>query len=104
METKKSTITAVMEINIPTEFSLMQNYPNPFNPTTTISFALPSKAFVKLTVFDLIGREIAVLTSEELPAGTYTRQWNAVNMASGIYFYRIQAGSFVETKKLILLR
>ncbi len=88
----------------PVEFSLGQNFPNPFNASTTISFSLPSKSFASLKVFDVIGREVATIVSEELPAGNYSRQWNAVNMTSGIYFYRLQAGSFTETKKLILLR
>ncbi len=85
-------------------YQLLQNYPNPFNPSTNISFNLPKRSFVSLKVFDLIGREVMTIASEELSAGTYTRQWNAVNVSSGIYFYRLQAGSFTETKKLILLR
>ena len=88
----------------PMFFGLSQNYPNPFNPATTISFSLPTGSFVSLKVFDLIGREVAIIVSQELFAGTYTRQWNATNMSSGIYFYRLQAGSFTETKKLILLK
>jgi hypothetical protein len=91
-------------IELPKCFTLYQNYPNPFNPSTFISFALPSKAYVKLIVFDLIGREVAVLASEDLLAGTYTRKWNSANITSGIYFYRLQAGSFVQTKKLLLLK
>lgn len=87
-----------------THFSLNQNYPNPFNPSTKISFTLPSKSYVSLKVIDLIGREVATIVSEEMSPGTYTRQWNAGTMSSGIYFYRLQAGSFTETKKLILLR
>jgi hypothetical protein len=86
------------------EFRLSQNYPNPFNPSTTISFGLPSRSFVSLKVFDMIGREVAIIVSEELPSGNYSRQWNAAKMTSGIYFYRLQAGSYTETKKLILLR
>ena len=89
---------------LPTEYSLSQNYPNPFNPTTTIPFSLPSKEFVSLKVFDLLGREVATIVSEELSAGTHTREWNAANMPSGIYFYRLQACVFTETKKLVLLR
>jgi photosystem II stability/assembly factor-like uncharacterized protein len=85
-------------------FTLMQNYPNPFNPTTGIAFSLPSKSFVSLKIFDVIGREIATVVSEELPAGDYSRQWNATNLPSGIYFYRLQAGTFTETRKLVLLR
>ncbi len=88
----------------PQTFSLAQNYPNPFNPSTTISFSLPSQSFVSLKVFDIIGREVATIVSEEMPAGTYTRQWNAAKMSSGIYFYRLQAGSYTQTKKLVLLK
>ncbi len=86
------------------EFELYANYPNPFNPSTNISFSLPKRSFVSLKVFDLIGREITTLLSEELPAGNHTRQWNANREPSGIYLYRLQAGSFTETKKLILLK
>jgi hypothetical protein len=98
--------------NLPTDFDLAQNYPNPFNPTTTISFGLPSNSFVVLKVFDALGREVSVLVSEELAAGSYTRQWNAAGLASGVYFYRLlarpisrgKAGSLTQTRKLILLR
>ena len=89
---------------IPISFALDQNYPNPFNPTTTISFSFPSKSFVTLKMFDILGKEVATIISEEMSAGSYSRQWNAANMSSGIYFYRLQAGSFTETKKLILLK
>jgi hypothetical protein len=90
--------------NLPIRFSLSQNYPNPFNPTTTISFALPKTSFVNLKIFDLLGREVAIIVSEEMSAGSYTKQLNAANMSSGIYFYRLQAGLFTVTKKLVLLR
>jgi hypothetical protein len=93
-----------VSIAVPKVFALSQNFPNPFNPSTMISFDLPVKSFVSLKVFDLIGREVASIVSEEMSAGNYTRQWNAANMSSGIYFYRLQAGSFSETKKLVLLR
>ncbi len=89
---------------LPKTFELYQNYPNPFNPSTTISFLLPSKSFVSLKIFDLLGREAATIVSEEMSVGSYSRQWNAANMSSGIYFYRLQAGSFIETKKLILIK
>ncbi|MFH1005984.1 MAG: T9SS type A sorting domain-containing protein [Candidatus Latescibacterota bacterium] len=92
------------ELAGPTGFSLSQNYPNPFNPSTSISFSLPSKSFVSLKVFDLLGQEITTLVSEEMPSGTYTKQWNATITASGVYFCRLHAGSFIETKKLILMR
>ena len=88
----------------PEAFVLFQNYPNPFNPSTSISFALPSKSFVSLKVFDLLGREVATLMNGQKPAGTYTQKWYAGNFPSGVYFYRLQAGSFTVTKKLLLLR
>ncbi len=100
-------ITSIQETNInnnPNRFALNQNYPNPFNPTTNISFSLPKRSFVSLKVFDLLGREVTTIVSEELSAGNYTRRWNAANMANGIYFYRLRAGNFIETKKLILLK
>lgn len=89
---------------IPTHFNLEQNYPNPFNPSTTISFTLPSRIYVSLKIFDALGREVAVLVSEELPAGKHSCKWESHGMASGIYFYQIQAGTFRETKKLLLLK
>jgi len=85
-------------------FALSQNYPNPFNSNTVISFNLPSKSLVILKVFDMMGREVAVLVNEELAAGNHFRQWNASNLPSGVYFYRLQCGSFTETKKLVFLR
>jgi len=90
---------------MPKEYSLEQNYPNPFNPSTVINFSLPKEANISLVIFDLLGREVAILVSEKLPAGTYTRQWNAEGLSSGVYFCRLQAGAeFVQTKKLLLLR
>jgi hypothetical protein len=85
-------------------FTLHQNYPNPFNPTTTISFTLPSRAFVSVKIFDLLGGEMATVFSGQLSAAAYSRQWNASGIPSGVYFYRLQAGAFSQTKKLILLR
>lgn len=89
---------------LPETFSLSQNYPNPFNPSTTISFSLPTKSFVSLKIFDVLGKQVSDVVSEELFPGNYSRQWNASDMPSGMYFYRLQAGSFTETKKLLLLR
>jgi len=88
----------------PKEFTLSQNYPNPFNPATTISFSIPSTAFSSLKVYDIIGNEVATLINEEKPAGDYTVQFNASNLSSGVYFYRIQAGSFIGTRKMILMK
>ncbi len=83
---------------------LGQNYPNPFNPTTTITFYLPARTAVSLKVFDAIGREVATLVGEELSGGAHTYQWTAEGKASGVFIYRLQTGSFAETKKFILLR
>ncbi|MDP1675415.1 MAG: T9SS type A sorting domain-containing protein [Bacteroidota bacterium] len=88
----------------PTAFAVSQNYPNPFNPSTTISFILPTSSYVSLKIFDVLGKEVGSLVSENLSAGTYSRLWNAAKMASGVYFYRLQAGAFAETKKLMLVR
>jgi hypothetical protein len=92
------------ESKIPETFALLQNYSNPFNPTTTIRYALPSSANVKLSVYDLLGREIATLVNEEQSAGWKEVKWNAVNVSSGIYFYKLQAGEFQETKRMILMK
>lgn len=99
-----SIVSVGQEAMMPANYSLGQNYPNPFNPTTTISFNLPAKSFASLKVFDALGREVSVLLGEELSPGTYSRQWNAAHAPSGLYFYRLQAGEYRETKKMILLR
>lgn len=89
---------------IPIGFRLEQNYPNPFNPSTTIQFSLLHSGYVTLKVFTFLGEEVASLLSENLQAGKYSTEWNANGMASGVYFYRLQAGAFLETKKLMLLK
>jgi uncharacterized protein (TIGR02145 family) len=97
---------------IPDEFNLNQNYPNPFNPTTVISYQLSAFSNVKLSIFNVLGREVATLVNEKKPAGSYTVQWNAAGMPSGIYFYRLQAhqisggqaGNTISTRKLVLLK
>ena len=106
LRTSNGGVTGVddREGNVPTRFALEQNYPNPFNPSTTILFRLPSRSFVSLKVFDVLGREVATLVSEGLPSGTYTVRWTAAAFPSGVYLYQLRAGSFVETKKLVLLR
>jgi hypothetical protein len=88
----------------PSQFELSQNYPNPFNPTTMIAFSLPKRTFVTLKVYDAIGREVSNLVSEELGEGKYSVKWNGEGLASGVYYYRLQAGDFVTTKKLLLLQ
>jgi hypothetical protein len=89
---------------MPNSLGLEQNYPNPFNPSTTIEFVLPKSAFVTLRVYDLLGRQVGELVNEKLGPSTHKTQWDASGLASGVYFYRLQAGDFVETKKLLLVR
>ena len=86
------------------EFEVMQNYPNPFNPSTTIRYDLPKESFITIKVFDVLGNEIATLINEYKTAGKYETEFNAVSLPSGVYFYRIQADSFVETKRMLLLK
>jgi hypothetical protein len=85
-------------------FTLEQNYPNPFNPTTNFRFTIAHSELVSLKVFDLLGREVTTIVNEPLTPGDYLKQWNASNIATGIYFYRLKTDSFTKTKKLILLR
>jgi len=93
------------ELNpLPTEFALEQNYPNPFNPTTSIQYAISSRQFVTLKVYDVIGKEVATLVNEEKAAGKHKVNFNASTLSSGVYFYRLQAGSFVQTRKMLLLK
>ncbi len=90
--------------NTPRSFLLAQNYPNPFNPTTTIRYQLPVRGFVTLKIYDRLGREITALVNQEQSAGTYSIKFDALGLSTGVYFYRIQAGGYTETKKLILLK
>ena len=83
-------------------FSLSQNYPNPFNPSTTIRFNLPKSSFVTLTVYNILGKEIEILIHRQHPPGEFKAEWTAKDLSSGIYFYRLQAGQFVEIKKFVL--
>jgi len=89
---------------IPTQYSLSQNYPNPFNPSTTINFSVLSSGFVTLKVFDVLGNEIVTLVNEEKSAGVYNVDFNAANLPSGTYFYKLNAGAFIESKKMILIK
>ena len=92
--------------SIPEKFSLSQNYPNPFNPTTIINYQLPITNYVSLKVYNVLGNEIATLVSEKQNAGSYNYQFSTVNyqLPSGIYFYKLEAGDFVETKRMVLLK
>ncbi len=96
----------VVEVRVapPAEFALEQNYPNPFNPTTTIRYQLPVASNVKLEVFDVLGKKVATLVDARQEAGIYNYALNASNLSSGMYFYRLQAGSFVQTKKMMLVK
>ncbi len=85
-------------------FELFQNYPNPFNPTTAISYQVPNSGFVTLKVYDVLGREVRMLVNEEKTAGTYTANFSAGNLASGLYFYTLRAGNFNSTKKMLLVK
>ena len=98
--------TSVEQIpsSVPKEFRLEQNYPNPFNPTTIIQFGLPQRSNVTLKLYDILGRQVATLVDEELEPGVHKVNFDAEDLASGVYFYRIQAEAFVRTKKLMLLR
>ena len=99
-------ITSVESVSSepPLTFSLEQNYPNPFNHSTTISFNLAKSDFVTLSIYDLLGREIENLVNGQRPVGEYEVNWNTKDLPSGIYLCRLQAGDFVETRKLILQR
>ena len=90
--------------NAPSEYKLEQNYPNPFNPSTTIEFKIPSEGLVTLKVYDILGHEISVLMNEKLHPGSYNVVWDADNFPSGVYYYKLQSGSFSETRKMILLK
>ncbi len=96
---------------VPNKFILSQNFPNPFNPATAIKYSIPTSGLVMLKVYDVLGREVATLVNEDKPAGNYQVEFNAANLASGVYFYTLQvvpigrqAGSFTQTKKLILMK
>ncbi|HKI77456.1 MAG TPA: T9SS type A sorting domain-containing protein [Ignavibacteriaceae bacterium] len=94
----------VTKPGIPSGYLLSQNYPNPFNPATIIDYEIPKSAFVTLSIYNVLGQEIARLVNEELSAGFYSVNFNAANLASGIYFYRIQAADFVSFKKMMLMK
>jgi hypothetical protein len=93
--------------NAASEYKLINNYPNPFNPSTTIKFTIASAlggGFTILKVYDILGNEVATLVDKELPAGNYEMEFDAGNLSSGIYFYQLKVGSFIQTKKMVLLR
>jgi hypothetical protein len=97
-------IAAVEDKSLTSDYRFLQNYPNPFNPSTIIQYQIPERSYIILIVYDVLGKEIATLVNEEKPAGNYEIEFEGSELKSGIYFYRIQAQSFTETKKMILLR
>jgi photosystem II stability/assembly factor-like uncharacterized protein len=104
-KTTISTFVSVENIEFePTSFSLEQNYPNPFNPSTTIKYSIPELSKVKITLFNLLSEEVTTIVNEEKNAGNYSVEFNASSLPSGVYFYQLQAGNFIETKKMILLK
>jgi hypothetical protein len=88
----------------PKSFKLEQNYPNPFNPSTKINIDIPKNTFVKVSVYDMLGKEIEILVNNQLSAGRYSLSWNAAKYSSGIYFYRISTNEFSDTRKMILVK
>ena len=92
------------EKNQSIEFNLSQNYPNPFNPTTNIKYSIANRKFVELKIYNVLGQEIQTLVNEEKPSGNYQIEFNAANLPSGVYFYRIQAGSFNQVRKMLLIK
>jgi photosystem II stability/assembly factor-like uncharacterized protein len=105
LRTTTGGVVGVKESNeVPMHFSLSQNYPNPFNPSTNIRFSLPASGLATLEVFDILGREVRTLVNGELKPGSHEVTFDATGLASGVYFYRLQAGGVVQTKRLVLLR
>ncbi|HEX2788718.1 MAG TPA: zinc-dependent metalloprotease [Ignavibacteria bacterium] len=102
----KRTSVGIQQISelIPDKFALYHNYPNPFNPTTNIKFDVPELSNVKISIYDINGREIATLVNNQMNPGSYTADWNATNISSGIYFYRMTTDKFVETRKMMLIK
>jgi Secretion system C-terminal sorting domain len=89
---------------IPTVYKLNQNYPNPFNPSTIINYQIPEEGFVKLKVYDILGREVRTLVNESKPAGSYNIPFDASDLASGMYIYRLIASNYISTKKMLLIK
>ncbi len=107
IELNVSTTTDIEEVkSVPTEFKLMQNYPNPFNPSTIISFSIPEEQNVSLIVYDVLGKEVAVLINKFMQTGSYNSQFTILNsqLSSGIYFYRLKTDRFTQTKKMLLTK
>jgi hypothetical protein len=106
-KTRANIVTGIGSSNggtVPTNFALYQNFPNPFNPSTVISFSILQSEHVRLLVYDLSGREVSVPLDKYLNAGEYSISWNASGLSSGIYFYKLEAGNYSDTKKMIFIK
>jgi hypothetical protein len=90
--------------DLPSDFTLFQNYPNPFNPKTKIEFRIVNSGFVSLKVFNVLGKEVAILVNDYKPAGKFEVEFNASELTSGVYFYQLKVENIIETKKMILLK
>ena len=99
-----TSVNETANYNMLRNYELKQNFPNPFNPVTKISYAIPQNSFVELKVFNLLGQEIATLVNQEKPAGNYEVNFNATNLPSGVYIYKMKSGDYVETRKMVLLK
>jgi hypothetical protein len=97
-------LTGVGDESLPKVFALYQNYPNPFNPSTTFRYDVPSPVHVTLKVYNVLGQEVATLVNEVKPAGRYQARWNAAGRASGVYYYRMEAGDFVAVRTVLLVK
>jgi len=90
--------------NLPDKFLLKQNYPNPFNPNTKINFSVPVNSLVTLKIYDVLGKEVMTLINEQKPAGNYAAEFNGANLSSGIYFFRMEAGEFIDVKRMMMIK
>ena len=91
-------------INVPATYSLKQNYPNPFNPVTKINYEIPKQGFVSLKVFDILGREVRTLVNDVKSPGSYSVDFNGIDLSSGVYFYRLEANGFSDIKRMMLIK
>jgi hypothetical protein len=105
LKSNNGTLTGVTPVTtIADKYSLSQNYPNPFNPTTKISFSIPTNGFVTMKIFDVAGKEVMTLVNKSMTVGSYSVDFNGASLSSGVYFYRLESGNFVETKKMMLVK
>ncbi len=106
LKTTNGGATIIQKINstVPSSFKLLQNFPNPFNPVTTIRFNIANAGFVKLSVYNILGKEIETIVNESMSEGTYETKWDASSYPGGVYFYRLETDGYSETRKLVLLK